>query len=157
MTRPYPSTLIRYLLYPMFSRTSPVLSHLFAIFPAPCWFWIITLVPGYKVWRSFVLEVHLSDDFMTRLRSASSLVSLLFTQTSAGVNCPGLIGKKSRMGLPKTNWLGDKLNSVSGVFRCCINARITLSQSGEPSNLVLSMRSRFPDLTAVSARRLLCG
>ena len=94
---------------------------------------------------------------MNLLRNANSLVSLLFTQTSEGVYCPGLIGKKSRMGRPKTNWLGDKLNSLSGVFLCCIKALSTLSQSGEPSDFVLSISNLLPDLTAVSALRLLCG
>ena len=67
------------------------------------------------------------------------------------------MGKKSQMGLPKTNWLGDKLYSATGVFLYCISAFITLSQSGDPSDLVLSISNRLPDLTAVSARRLLCG
>ena len=141
----------------MFSRTSPVLSNFLAIFPAPCWFWIITHDPGFNGGRSLVPEDHLSEDLITRFLKASSLVSLLFTQTSEGVNWPGWMGKKSRMGLPKTNWLGDKLYSATGVFLYCISAFITLSQSGDPSDLVLSISNRLPDLTAVSARRLLCG
>ena len=157
VTRPDPSTLIRYLLYPMSSSTRPVLSHFLDIFPAPCWFWMITLVPGCKGLRSLVLANHLSEALMNRLLSANSLVSLLFTQTLEGSNCPGLMGKKSRMGLPKTNWLGERLYLLSGVFRCCIRALSTLSQSGEPSDFVLSKSSLLPDLTAVSALRLLCG
>ena len=104
-----------------------------------------------------MFDVHLSEVLINRLLSANSLVSLLLTQTSEGVNWPGLMGRKSRMGLPNTNWLGDKLYSLSGVFQCCIRALKTLSQSGEPSDLVLSISNRLPDLTAVSALRLLCG
>ena len=141
----------------MSSSMRPVLSHFLDIFPAPCWFWMITLVPGCKGLRSLVLVDHLSEALMKRLLNANPLVSLLFTQTLEGSNCPGLMGKKSRMGLPKTNWLGDKLYSASGVLLYCISACITLSQSGDPSDLVLSISNHLPDLTAVSARRLLCG
>ena len=35
VTRPLPSTLILYLLWPRFSSTVPDLSHLWAVFPAP--------------------------------------------------------------------------------------------------------------------------
>ena len=114
-------------------------------------------MPGCKGLRFLVLEDHLSEVRMKQFLSANSLVSLLSTQTSDGEYCPGLMGKKSRIGRPNTNWLGDNPNSLSGVFLCCISALITLSQSGDPSDLVLSSSSRFPDLTAVSARRLLCG
>ena len=124
---------------------------------SPCWFWIITHDPGFNGGRSWVPEDHLSEDLITRFLEASSLISQLFTQTFEGVNWPGWMGKKSRMGLPKTNWLGDKLYSATGVFLYCISAFITLSQSGDPSDLVLSISNRLPDLTAVSARRLLCG
>ena len=128
VTRPEPSTLTRYLLCPMFSRTRPVLSHFLAIFPAPCWFWSMTLDPGCNGLRSLVFDDHLSAALMNLFRSASSLVSLLSTQTSAGEYCPGLIGKKSLIGLPNTNWAGDNPNSLSGVLRCCISALRTLSQ-----------------------------
>ena len=67
------------------------------------------------------------------------------------------LAKKSQMGLPKTNWLGDKLYSASGVFLYCISACITLSQPGDPSDIVLSISNHLPDLTAVSAHRLQCG
>ena len=63
----------------------------------------------------------------------------------------------SRIGLPNINWLGDKPYSASGVLQCCIMARMILSQIGDPSVLVLSNNSLFPLLTAVSARKLLCG
>ena len=43
VTLPLPSILTLYLLYPRSSMTSPDLSHFLAIFPAPCWFWIMTL------------------------------------------------------------------------------------------------------------------
>ena len=36
VTRPLPSTLILYLLWPRSSMTVPDLSHLWAVFPAPC-------------------------------------------------------------------------------------------------------------------------
>ena len=85
---------------------------------------------------------------------ASSLFSLQSTQTSEGEKFPGLIGRKSLIGRPKTNWAGDSLYSESGVFRCCIIARNNLSESGEPSDLVLSINTLLADLTAVSARRL---
>ena len=112
-------------------------------------------MPGCNGLRSLVLVDHLSDVLMKRFLSASSLVSLLSIQTSDGEYCPGLMGKKSLIGRPNTNWLGDKPYSLSGVLRCCISARSTLSQSGEPSDLVLSSSNLFPDFTAVSARRLL--
>ena len=84
VTRPEPSTLTRYLLCPMSSRMRPVLSHFLAILPAPCWFWIITLAPGCNGLRSLVFDDHLSAALMNLFFRASSLVSLLSTQISAG-------------------------------------------------------------------------
>ena len=101
-------------------------------------------MPGCRGLRSLVLEDHLSEDLMKRFLSASSLVSLLSTQTSDGEYCPGLMGKKSWIGHPNTNWLGDNPYSLSGVLRCCIKALMTLSQSGEPSDLVLSRSNLSP-------------
>ena len=100
---------------------------------------------------------HLSAPLMNRFLKAISLDSRQSIHTSAGENCPGLTGRKSRIGLPNINWLGDKPYSASGVLRCCIIALIILSQIGDPSNLVLSNNNRLPLFTAVSARRLLCG
>ena len=135
----------------------PVLSHFFEIFPAPCWFWMITFIPGCNGFKSIACVDHLSAPFKNLCLNATSLESRQSIHTSAGENCPGLIGRKSLIGLPNINWLGDKPYSASGVFRCCIIALIILSHCGEPSALVLSNNSRLPLLTAVSARRLLCG
>ena len=85
---------------------------------------------------------------------ASSLFSLQSTQTSEGEKLPGLMGRKSLIGRPKTSWAGESLYSESGVFLCCIMARNNLSGWGDPSDLVLSRRILLADLTAVSARRL---
>ena len=148
---------MRYLLYPRSSTIKPVLSHFFAILPAPCWFWRITFMPGFSGLRSLAWVDHLSAPFKNRFLNAISLVSRQSTQISAGENCPGLIGRKSRIGLPKINWLGDSPYSASGVFRCCIIALMILSQCGEPSVFVLSNNNRLPLFTAVSARRLLDG
>ena len=93
VTRPLPSTLTLYLLYPRSSMIRPVLSHLFAILPAPCWFWIITFDPSFSGFRSLVCMEHLSAPFTNRFRSATSRVSLQSTHTSAGEYCPGLIGR----------------------------------------------------------------
>ena len=137
--------------------TRPVLSHFFEIFPATCWFCNITFIPGFSGLRSLVWVAHLSAPFRNRFFKASSLVSRQFTQTSDGEYCPGLIGRKSLIGLPKINWLGDNPNSASGVLRCCIIALMILSHCGEPSALVLSSNNLLPLFTAVSARKLLWG
>ena len=85
---------------------------------------------------------------------ASSLFSLQSTQTSEGEKFPGLMGRKSLIGRPKTSWAGESLYSESGVFLCCMMALANLSGCGDPSDLVLSIRSLLADLTAASARRL---
>ena len=102
-------------------------------------------------------SLHLSSPLANLVFMASSLFSLQSTQTSEGEKCPGLIGRKSLMGRPKTSWAGERLYSVSGVFLCCMMALAILSWSGDPSDLVLSMRILLADLTAVSARRLEWG
>ena len=157
MTLPLPSILIRYLLCPRSSITEPDLSHLLAILPAPCWFWTRTRWPRLRGGRFLVCSLHLSNPLANLVFIASSLFSLQSTQTSEGEKLPGLIGRKSLMGRPKTSWAGESPYSVSGVFLCCMIALVILSVSGDPSDLVLSMRSRLADLTAVSARRLECG
>ena len=118
---------------------------------------MITFIPGFNGFKSLACVDHLSAPFKNLCLNATSLDSRQSTHTSAGENCPGLIGRKSLIGLPNINWLGDKPYSASGVLRCCIIALIILSHCGEPSALVLSNNSRLPLLTAVSARRLLCG
>ena len=95
-----------------------------------------------------------SKPLENRVFMANSLFSLQSTQTSEGEKVPGLIGRKSLIGRPKTSWAGESLYSESGVFRCCIMARNSLSWSGEPSDLVFSINSLLADLTAVSALRL---
>ena len=137
--------------------TWPDLSHFFAILPAPCWFWIMTLWPTDNGDWTLVCSDHLSSPLVTLVLMASSLFSLLSTQTSAGEKEPGEMGRKSLIGLPKIICDGANWNSVSGVLRCCISALVTLSQSGDPSDLVLSIRSLLADLTAASWRRLDLG
>jgi len=103
--------------------------------------------------RFLVCSDHFSAPLKTLFLMASSRFSLQSIQTSDGENWPGLIGRKSRMGRPNNNWAGDKPNSVSGVFLCCIVALMILSNSGVPSSLVLSITIRLADLTEVSALR----
>ena len=154
MTLPLPSILIRYLLCPRSSITEPDLSHLLAILPAPCWFWTRTRWPRLRGGRFLVCSLHLSSPLANLVFIANSLFSLQSTQTSEGEKLPGFIGKKSLIGRPKTSWAGESLYSASGVFLCCMIARVNLSLSGEPSDLVLSRRILLADLTAVSALRL---
>ena len=104
--------------------------------------------------KSFECSDHFSAPLKTLFLIASSRFSLQSIQTSDGENWPGLTGRKSRMGRPNNNWDGDKPNSVSGVFLCCIVALIILSHSGDPSNLVLSITILLADFTEVSALRL---
>ena len=132
----------------------PDLSHLLAILPAPCWFWTRTLWPRLRGARFLVCSLHCSSPLVNLVFMASSRFSLQSTQTSDGEKFPGLIGRKSLIGRPKTRWAGESLYSESGVFLCCIIALVILSWSGEPSDLVLSRRILLADLTAVSARRL---
>ena len=150
VTLPLPSTLTLYLPLPRLSKICPDLSHFLAILPAPCWFWIKTLSPGCSCDNSLVCWDHFSNPLMILGLSANSLFSLLSIQTSDGENVPGLIGKKSLIGRPKIISLGDSLYSVSGVFLCCMMALVTLSMSGEPSDLVFSIRMRLQLLTPVS-------
>ena len=56
--------------------------------------------------------------------------------------------KASLMGLPKTIWAGEMLQSGSGVFLICIIARKNLSVSSDPEGPVLARRRRLVDLTA---------
>ena len=104
-----------------------------------------------------VCSPHCSKPLENLAFIASSLFSLQSIQTSEGEKFPGLIGRKSLIGRPKTSWAGESLYSESGVLRCCMIALIILSWSGDPSDLVLSIRTRLADLTAVSARRFECG
>ena len=150
---PLPSILIRYLLNPRSSITMPDLSHFFETFPAPYWFWTKTFDPMSREGRSFVCSDHFSAPLRTLFLIASSRFSLQSIQTSDGENCPGLIGRKSRIGRPNNNWAGDNPNSVSGVFLCCMVALIILSNSGVPSSLVLSITILLADFTEVSALR----
>ena len=125
----------------------PDLSHFLETFPAPYGFWTKTLDPMGKEGRFLVCSDHFSAPLKTLFLMASSRFSLQSIQTSDGENWPGLIGRKSRMGRPNNNWAGDKPNSVSGVFLCCIVALMILSNSGVPSSLVLSITIRLADLT----------
>ena len=79
-------------------------------------------MPGFNGFKSLAWVDHLSAPFKNLVLNAISLDSRQSTHTSAGEKCPGLIGRKSRTGRPKINWLGDKLYSASGVLRCCIIA-----------------------------------
>ena len=127
VTLPLPSILILNLLCPRSSMTVPDLSHLFDILPAPCWFWTRTLWPRLRGARFLVCSLHLSNPLENLVFIASSLFSRQSIQTSEGEKCPGLIGRKSLMGRPKTNWAGERPYSESGVFLCCMIALIILS------------------------------
>ena len=103
VTLPLPSTLILYLLYPRSSMTVPDLSHLLAILPAPCWFWTRTLCPRLRGVRFLVCSLQRSRPLENLDFIASSLFSLQSNQTSEGQKLPGLIGRKSLIGRPKTS------------------------------------------------------
>ena len=116
-----------------------------------------TLEPGSRSGKSLVCSDHFSAPLIIRFLKASSRFSRVSIHISEGLKVPGLIGRKSRMGLPNTICAGDIPNSVSGVFLCCISPLEILSRSGEPSNLLLSIIIRLADFTAVSALKLLLG
>ena len=103
VTRPLPSILILYLLYPRSSITVPDLSHFLAILPAPCWFCTRTFWPRLRGARFLVCSVHCSSPLANLDFMASSLFSLQSTQTSEGEKFPGLMGRKSLIGRPNTS------------------------------------------------------
>ena len=85
VTLPDPSTRMEYLSNPRSSRTTPVLSHLLAKFPAAFWFWMNTFWPENSFGNTLLCSAHFSPPKLTLWRSACFHCSLEVIQVSAGL------------------------------------------------------------------------
>ena len=114
-------------------------------------------MPGCSGGRDFVCSDHcLSASAHLRLRACSRSSRFCF-HILCGAYFPGLIGMRSRTGLPNTHIAGDSLVAGSGVLQCWRTARWNASVFRLPLADMLPARSLLIDLTPTSARQLLCG
>lgn len=160
VSRPEPSTFIKYLSWGWHSTTVPVLSHFLGEFPV--WFWIKQCFPTFIWGRTFACAFKVSEFFVKRARRAVSLEAQAsrqvgWTATFEYFSSRLMNLKASRMGRPKIIWAGEILQSGSGVFLSWRRARRSLSLSRVPDELVFALRSLLADFTATSARPFDCG
>ena len=101
---------------------------------------------------------HLTESRAMRVRMATSRAAITSLHWGDSLRrMAGVEGRESRIGRPNNSSAGDILESRSGVFLYWSRAEVKLLLRTEPVGEVLDRISRLMDLTATSARQLLCG